>query len=206
VTASTAGIPTSATFNLSNTGVSSGSSLTGTVNSSTSAVNLTAEGPNDWIHWERNGAANRKASGGAQFGGTALGSGTVLGYVDDQRPINWSDGAPTASSSNNTDGIYVAGVGNGFMITAPADTTPRTLVVHVGGWNSSATLTAHLSDGSAVDYVDTTAPFGDQYNRNYTLSYKASSPNQTLSVTWRMTTGPSFGNVTLSAAALNIGP
>ena len=48
------------------------------------------------------------------------------------------------------------GVGNGFTFTAPADATLRTLIVHVGGWHSGGTLIAHLSDGSAADYTDTT--------------------------------------------------
>jgi hypothetical protein len=57
-----------------------------------------------------------------------------------------------------------------------------------------------------VDYVDTSAPFADQYDRNYTISYKAAGPNQTLSVSWTMASGPAFGNVTLNAAALSPGP
>ena len=81
-----------------------------------------------------------------------------------------------------------------------AGATRRTLVVHVGGWMSSGTLRAHLSDGSAPDFVDVTAAASGQYNRNYTLTYNATAPGQTLTVTWTMISGT--GNVTLNGAGL----
>ena len=68
--------------------------------------------------------------------------------------MSWSDGTPTSQSLSNGDGIWISGIGEGFSFTTPADTNVRTLVVHVGGWNSGGTVTAHLSDGSAVDFVD----------------------------------------------------
>ena len=89
-----------------------------------------------------------------------------------------------------------------MSFTAPADGTIRTLIVHVGGFQSGGTLRAHLSDGSAVDYTDTTTTSAVQYDRNYSLTYKAAGPGQTLLVTW--TTASGGGGVTISAAALSI--
>ena len=66
---------------------------------------------------------------------------------------------------------------------------------------SGATLTAHLSDSSAPDFVDTTSPASGNYDRNYTLTYSAGAPGQTLTVTWLMSAGA--GNVTLNGAALS---
>jgi len=86
-----------------------------------------------------------------------IGSGSASAYQNDLRSVSWTDGTPTATSTNNANGVYIIGVGQGFSFTAPADLATRTLVVHVGGWNSGATLTAHLSDGSAADYTDTTS-------------------------------------------------
>jgi hypothetical protein len=97
--------------------------------------------------------------------------------------------------------VYIDGAGQGFSITAPADTTLRTLVVNVGGYNSGGMLTAHLSDGSAADFTDTPTTVGGQYDRNYTLTYQAASAGQTLKVIWRMASGS--GNVTLNGAALH---
>jgi hypothetical protein len=129
-----------------------------------------------------------------------VGSGSVIRYANDLRPLSWSDGTPTASNSGDKNGIYIAHTGNGFSFTAPAGTTPQTLTVHVGGYGSGATLTAHLSDNSAPDYTNTTTLVNGQYDGNYTLNYQAGSAGQTLTVTWKMASGT--GNVTLDGAAL----
>jgi hypothetical protein len=202
VTAAVSGIPTPANFSLSNTAAPV-TSLTGSVNTSMTGANLTAEGPADWIHWG-DASLNRRAGGGSQISTyTVLGGGSAGAYNEDDRPLSWTNGTPTASSSNNRNGVYVEGAGRGFAFTAPADATQRTLIVHVGGWNSGGTLTVQLSDGSAADYIDTTPMDSGVYSRNYTLTYRASAPGQTLRVTWTMTSGPSWGNITLSGAALS---
>jgi hypothetical protein len=179
---------------------STGGQLLGSGDSSTNAVNLTSEGVSDWEHWGAEGQ-NRKSGVTAQLSNyTAIGTGTVSTYNGDARLVSWSDGTPLASSASNPDGLFITGVGQGFSITAPADANSRTLVVHLGGWNSGGTLTAHLSDGSAPDFTDVQALNSVQYDRNYTLTYRAATANQTLTVTWLMTSGT--GNVTLSAASL----
>ena len=175
-------------------------SLRGSGTTSAGAVNLTTEGSADWEHWGE-GTPNHKAGVTSQLSPyTPVGSGQVLSYGNDPRLVSWTDGTPTASSANNTNGVYIQGVGQGFSIHAPADTTTRTLVVHVGGWNSGGTLTAQLSDSSAADFIDVTTSVSGQYDRNYTLTYQAASTGQTLKVTWVMNSGT--GNVTLNAAAL----
>jgi hypothetical protein len=184
---------------LSSTSGSGSLSASGT--SSASVVNLTTEGTSDWEHWGE-GTPNHKAGVTSQLSTyTPVGSGQVLSYNNDPRPISWSDGTPTASSANNTNGVYISGVGQGFSLEAPADTTTRTLVVHVGGWDSGGTLTAHLSDSSTANFTDVTIAVNGQYDRNYTLTYQAASAGQTLKVTWVMNSGT--GNVTLNAAALH---
>jgi hypothetical protein len=203
VTASAAGVGNAA-FSLTNTlsVTGTGGVLGGSGASSAAAVNLTAEGGLDWVHWG-DGSLNRKAGVTAQISSdNVIGTGSVLTYSNDPRPVSWTDGTPTAASSNNMNGIYISGVGQGFSFTAPADTTARTLVAHVGGWNSGGTLTAHLSDGSAPDFVDVTSAASGQFDRNYTLSYSAGAAGQTLTVSWVMSSGLSGGNVTLNAAAL----
>ena len=202
ITATAAGA-VAANFNLTNTASSTGGSgsLSGSGNSSTTAVNLTAEGTADWVHWG-DAALNRKSAVTPQIGNyTEVGSGTVQKYSNDPRALNWTDGTPTASGSNEN-GLYINSLQNGFSFTAPADTSARTLTVHVGGWMSGGTLTAHLSDGSAADYVDTTATVNGQYDRNYTLTYAAASTGQTLKISWVTTSGT--GNVTLNGTALSL--
>jgi hypothetical protein len=201
VAATVAPVATAANFSMTNTAVvQSVGSLVGSGTSSTTAVNLTTEGSTDWEHWG-DGSLNRKTGVTAQLSNyTVVGSGNVLTYNNDQRPISWSDGTPTASSSTNRNGVYINNTGQGFSVTAPAGTATHALVVHLGGWNSGGTLTAHLSDGSAADFTDITPTTSGQYDRNYTLTYSAASAGQTLTVTWKMTSGT--GNVTLNAAAL----
>ncbi|GGP18931.1 beta strand repeat-containing protein [Silvimonas iriomotensis] len=204
VTATASGIATTASFSLTNTAASSGSgALSGAGNSNATLSNLTTEGVLDWVHWGDTNL-NRKTGVTAQISTyTAVGSGTVTRYNNDPRALSWTDGTPTATGSNG-DGVYISGTNNGFSITAPADTTSRILVVHVGGWNSGGKLTAHLSDGSAADFVDTTTTVTGQYDRNYTLTYKAGSATQTLTVKWVMASGT--GNVTLNGAGLSNQP
>ncbi len=197
VTATANGVNTPATFSLTNT--LGGASLTGVGNSSSASFDLTAEGPNDWVHWGGT-APIRKSSGSSQISTYAVvGSGPVTNYNNDLRELSWTDGAPTPSGFD-FNGVYINSLQNGFSFTAPADTYKRTLTVHAGGWLSGGTLTAHLSDQSSPDYVDVTAPVNGQYDRNYTLTYTAASAGQTLTVSWVATSGG--GNVTLNGAAL----
>lgn len=176
VNASVSGAPSVAVFNLTNTaGVLGQGSLTGTSSSSSNVVNLTAEGTSDWIHWG-DAALNRKAGVSAQLSGfVSPGGAQAIVYNNDPRPISWTDGSPTQASTLNTDGLYIQGIGQGFRFSAPADTSMRTLVVHVGGWFSGGTFSAHLSDGSAADFTDTTAAASGQYDRNYTLVYSTAT-------------------------------
>jgi hypothetical protein len=166
-------------------------------------ANLTTEGTSDWEHWG-DSALIHKAGVTPQLSTyTVVGTGNVSTYATDQRPLKWSDGTPVASNNDDGNGVFISGIGQGFSFTAPAVATARTLVVHVGGWYSGGTLTAHLSDGSAADFTDTTVEVVNaQYDRNYMLTYSAASASQTLIVTWKMSSGPVYGNVTLSAAAI----
>ncbi len=79
------------------------------------------------MHWG-DGSLNRKANVTAQLSTYGIvGAGPTYTYNPDLRPLSWTDGTPTASSSNNADGLYINATGNGFSFTAPADTSTRTL-------------------------------------------------------------------------------
>src|SRR5262249_53583937 len=88
--------------------------------------------------------------------------------------------------------------------TAPADTTTRTLKVHVGLWSAQAQFQATLSDGSAANYTETSfVNSSSASNGVYTLSYAAASAGQTLTV--RYTVLNDFGvggNCSLESATL----
>jgi len=198
VTASnSAGTSALSTQNSGFAAVASGGSLAGLVVPVTSPVNLTTVGTSDWAHWA---GYDHKATGGSQISNfTMVGGQPASLYGNDPRTLTWTDGTPTASGSN-AQGVFVVGTGNGFQITAPADLTSRTLLVYVGGWNSTGQLTATLSDGSAPTYVSPALTASGQYDGAYQLTYSAASAGRTLTIEWKQIAGT--GNVTLQGAAL----
>ena len=84
----------------------------------------------------------------------------------------------------------------------PADTASRQVSVYLGGWVSAGKLVAHLSDGSAADFTDSSySSTTGIYQANYNLTYHAASAGQTLTLTWSMLSGT--GNVVVDGAALH---
>jgi hypothetical protein len=175
--------------------VSSGGRLDGAA-SLPSTVDLTAMGTTDWVHWL---PLNRKASTGLISNYVAVGTGTVTAYSGDPRSFVWTNGTPNATG-NDTSGAASSGIGAGFSFSVPADTTTRSLVVYVGGFNSTGKLTAHLSDSSAVDFVDTSLTGTGRYDGYYSLVFHAASAGKQLQITWTQTGGS--GSITLQGAAL----
>src|SRR6185295_11881957 len=134
----------------------SAGTLSGTVTTPPSAVNLTTEGTADWAHYglTNSTTVNRKSTGGSQISvPTLIGSGSTKAQLTDSPSrYSWTDGTPTASFSSTPNGIYINnfnGPGRGFQFTVPADTTSRTLEVFLGEFDASGTLEATLSDNSA---------------------------------------------------------
>ena len=107
--------------------------ITGTFGSSAGNINLTAEGPNDWIHWGLGGdtAVDRKLGVTVQIsdftpiGLTSTGSSKIT--------FSWSDGNPTPSATTKT-GIRVTNRVTAFSLV-PMQTPPsgylRYICLHV---------------------------------------------------------------------------
>ena len=159
-------------------------------------IDLTSVGPSDWIHWL---PVNRKLSGSLISDYVPVGTGTVTAYFDDARTFTWSNGTPNAAG-NDSAGATTTGVGAGFSFSVAAGTAPRTILVYVGGTNSTGRLTAHLSDASAPDYVDVSISGSARYDGLYTLTFHAASEGQQLQITWTQAAGA--GSISLQAAAL----
>jgi len=186
---------------------------TATAVQSTTATNLTAQGTSDWAHWGQSSATDfDQLSGNSQISNiTVVGSGSPGQFTDSIQYMSWTNGTPTTSATNSEDGIWIAGVGNGFSFTVPASTTPQTLTVYVGGYESAGTLTASLSDGSAATYTNSsmsgtaTGPDGEHYYGTFTFTYNSASAGQTLTISWVENANQDSsgsGNVTLQAATL----
>jgi hypothetical protein len=167
-------------------------------------VNLTSLGTADWAHWGIGGAPGLdRKSDGNQISDYVVVGGTAAAYTDNSAGFTWTNGAPTASATNNTTGVSVSGINNGFQISVPTDTDSRTLTIYVGVSKANGRMAAHLSDWSAPDYVDTSLNHGTgKVPGQYTFTYKATSANQTLTVTFTQDT-PLEGKVTLQAATLS---
>ena len=188
-----------------------GGSLTSLFGVQTAAVDLSAEGTQDWAHWGLSAEPgfDHKDGGGSQLSNyTVLGAVAAARYSDLSYAHVWNNGTPTTSATATT-GVFVSGAaGNGFRITAPADTNLRTLRLYVGAWCAQAQFRAELSDGSAPadanEFVLT--PTGTA-NHVYEITYKAASAGQTLTVSYTLKENynPPYGNVTLQAATLMLG-
>ncbi|MDE3066725.1 MAG: hypothetical protein KGJ60_04150 [Verrucomicrobiota bacterium] len=173
-----------------------------------SSVDLTAEGTADWTHWglTTNTSFDYKSSVPRQIGNfTELGTNAVQQYSDNYTAFSWSDGAPTSAATNTATGVFVTGQTNGFLLTAPADLSPRQLRVYVGGYGAQGEFQAWLSDLSAPPFDDTSVSnvYGNSY-AVYTINYTAASTNQQLIVRYRAVNlfDLTYGNVTLQAATL----
>jgi hypothetical protein len=168
-------------------------------------MNLTSEGAGDWAHWGLStpSSFDHNANVTSQISNySVVGTGTVRRHGNNLHVYSWTNGVPTAQATNTATGVFIKGLNTGFQMTVPADLTPRILNVYVGLWATQGRLEASLSDGSAPPYIDTSLmnPSAAS-NRVYTLSYKAGTSGQTLTVKW--TSASSTGNVTLQAASLN---
>jgi hypothetical protein len=92
-----------------------------------------------------------------------------------------------------------------MRIIVPADTTMRTLTIFAGVWSARGKIVAALSDASATDYTDISLESIDSIDRGqYTFSYRAASPGQTLTITYTVdqSYASNWGNVTVQAATL----
>ena len=178
-------------------------SLAASVAATGPVVNLSTEGSADWVHWGLNTATsvNRKSGVTSQLSDfNALGQSArrFQGSSSSRAIYDWNDGTPTSSAST-TAGLYFQGTGNGFELTAPADTSLRTLTVHLGGYKARGQIEISLSDGSVAPFITTVEDLGTAFDRTLTVTYNATVPGQTLLLRYTMLTG---SNVTLQAATL----
>jgi serine/threonine protein kinase len=186
-------------------------SLTGTyVEQTNQTYNLTADGTLDWADWGLNTPQdfNHKANAPRQISNfTVIGNCTVQrASYSSNSYIEWFDGEPnTAAAPQQASGVYVTGTNNGFSITVPASTTPRTLKLYIGANLAHGALTASL-DGQT--YTDATLDMTHDPNSTqgagiYTLVFNGNAPNQVLTVTYKaIATNGDNGYVLLQAATL----
>jgi len=169
------------------------------------AVDLTAEGSRDWVHWGEEGtfSLERDADGGfAILEGTP--SAPRFRHALSPTQFRWTGGDPVDHSDGTTTGIRTCGAGNGFTISAPAATSNRTLRLYVAVLAAKGTLSARLSAGSATASASLEQRNGTFTPAVFTLTYRAPKAAK-INLSW--TTTQAFGNgcggVALEAATLH---
>ena len=184
-----------------------GATLTGTFTPIPTGtdVNLTAEGPLDWVHWGlyTDSSLDRKAGVTPQIPDfTPIKMNGPFQYADNYNGYSWSDGGPTRSATNTPTGVWMYGKANGFELQFLADTTPKTLKIYVGTFGAVGAFTATLT--GAPRYTDTSiSNNGNGPGGVYTLDVAADTPGQVLDIKYLVDqTFDPAGNVTLQAAAL----
>jgi len=180
-----------------------------------SVVDLTSEGKIDWVHWGlyTDSSLNRKAGVAPLIADfvrqdASNGFSYIYQYADNFNGYSWGDGVPETAVTNTPTGVWAYGtplIGSGFLFTAPADTTPRTLKVYVGVYAGVGRIQVSLSDTSAPPYMEATLTnIRNGPGRVYTIDYAADSPGQSVIVRWTLSSPrEATANVTLQAAALS---
>lgn len=210
-TATAASTATATATNTPTTPVCGGGTLSGTLTGGSSfGHNLTTQGDVDWAIWgyalggtSTSLAPNTRKNGGSAISNlTSYSNGNPLLGLGQFGPFahsfDWSDGVPVATDTGATGGlqhntnliVQIPPVGEGFSFTVPAGTVMQRLRVYVATQVGISTLTAHLSDSCAPDYVQTQ---GDNATINmpgwFTIDFAAGSEGQTLTVSFILTTG-----------------
>lgn len=159
-------------------GLGFAASLTGSIVNASATANLSAVGTLDWARWP--GYSHR----GADISNvTTIGTpGTI---------------ATAPHLIGDRTGLRLSGAGSAFELTVAATTIERTLTYYVGGWNSTARITATLA--GATPYTATLSS-STAYGRVVTLRFRADAPT-TLRVSYTQTSGA--GNINMQAAALS---
>jgi hypothetical protein len=178
------------------------SAICGSVETPGVVVDLTQIGTKDWRHWGLQSATdiNRKITGGGLITATVIGTSAPILYTNDPTTYSWSDGEPTRTVTQTPTGIYVAGVGHGFKITVPAQTTKQTLRIYLGLWESSGTVNVTLSSTPGTYTKTIEDPASAITNVCFVIDFTASSPSEVLTVLWEQSSGD--GNVTLQSVTL----
>lgn len=172
--------------------------LSGQFSQTLTAVTLTSNAALDWEHW---GISDDQPLVRMASAAPILSDFTVIGpnaptlLNDGEVEYLWTDGAPLASAERTTSGVSVSGAGNGFHLSVPADTTPKTLVLYVGANNAQGQLTASLSDNSAASFVDSSlnSGQGNDLSGTYRIDFRAGQPGQALNIDYVLLTDEGNG-------------
>lgn len=166
-------------------------------------INLSDPEAFDWVHWGLSDAnsADRMTGANRISGLTIIGPDSPVKYTSCFDDFKWSNGDVNPNIADACSGLYLWNQGDGFQITVPADTTPKTLKLFIGADGATGTLQASLSDNSAPVFTDSSMVTDGDAAGTYSIDFQAASPGQTLSVTYTLSQ-MDWGDITIEAAEL----
>lgn len=173
-----------------------------------SLIDLSSQGSADWAHWglDSSNFFNQSLVSTSRISNFALiGPSPAQQQLDSGISYMWTNGTPVESVRATTSGMVVLGLGNGFSLTAPADTTLRRLNIYLGVFAAQGTFHASLSDSSAPAYTDLSlVDYVGSTNGVYSIQYRAASAGQTLNLQFTASElyDETSGEVSLQAATL----
>ena len=189
-----------------------GGSIEMKVDKPEATVDLTKEGKLDWIRAGKvqNIRVERKANTPKYISLDVLQKNAISIFKDS--PINfiWSDGTNEVASKDSKYGLVfngqdktLEGLGDGWLVSVPADTKERVLRIYTSAYRSKASITAYLSDNSSAVKVDSFESKTNSEYRVFEIRYKAKNPGETLYVKSQVDEKYSTaGNHTFIAATL----
>ncbi|MDG4817714.1 hypothetical protein O7628_19680 [Micromonospora sp. WMMD956] len=166
------------------------------------AVDLTAAGTRDWVHWGLRGPDStvRKRDGSGEIADEG-GRGDRVGHDVSPETFSWRDGAPVTSSTATTTGVSACGVGSGFALAVDGGGEARTVRLYAGLWMARGRLEARLSDGGGTAVRRLEDPH-TTHTTEFTVRFRAPKGTKLL-LTWTVeATFGGCGNVNLQAVAL----
>jgi len=190
------------------------------------AVNLTADGVTDWVHFGATMAPtpptepdDRKTGGSAIGALTYAGGATdLIAYPNNGVPFSWTDGTPMATSpaGGSFTGILMNGAGDVLSGSIAATATMQTARVYVDSFVVRGRFEAWLDDGgtmvSPVYGEDVDNSDGTPGGTTRTIAVRYCAPSAGVQLSWRWTLAavhtcpaadPSCGyNAALQAVAL----
>lgn len=189
-----------------------GGSIDMKINDPEATVDLTKEGTLDWVRYGKiqSTKVERKANTKNYINFDVLQKNAIAILKDSKVNFIWQDGTEEKESSNSLYGLVfngedktLNGLGDGWIITVPADTKERVLRIYTSVYRSKASIVAYLSDNSADIKVDSIEDKTTSQYKVFEIRYKAKKDGQTLYVKSHVDEKyATSGNHTLLAATL----
>jgi hypothetical protein len=171
----------------------------------TGAIDLSATGMLDWVHFGFQGTTrtNRKRGVAPLVQMAPLAASFVGRSSPDFSQFVWSDGEPVATARVVRSGFETSdAAGGGFQVTVQGDPQhTRTVELFVGAAQAGAKLVARLA-GAGPAYTDATLTAATpQRNRVYTIRFRPSVAQQLLILQWTIDAAGG-GNVRIQAVTV----